>query len=173
MVAARSRPRYTWRFWDVANSNLLTAGSLNFVLNTVGQLPDLSALGVIGDYTVRRNLGKIAATSENAGESNAIDGFGWGIRIADDDAVAAGALPEVVEDASNWLAFGQVFVSLASFGGSTSVHPLVIDLIDSKAMRKVNENHQSVVLSMQAVSGNQATISVHASGRLLVSHGQR
>ena len=171
---AASRPRYTWRMWETALSNLNAGSALTFVLNTVGSWPDLGqGLGVRGDFTLRRVHGVIATTSENNGQATTLDGFCWGIIVAGRDAVAAGAVPDPVSDASDWLAYGTGFVSLASAGGLDTNHPMTTHVIDNKSMRKVNENNQDVILRMEALAGNVATISVHAAGRLLVSHGQR
>ena len=172
VVGRTSRPRYTWRAWEGANSNLNAGGQLAFVLNTVGVYPDLNVLGVLGDYTVRRIHGKIWAASELGNEGLNHDGFFYGIGVIEDDAVAAGAFPDPRNDAFDWMAYGQVGVSLQG-AFSALIHPTTTEVIDNKSMRKVNENHQSLVLVMDSFQTNQAIISVLTAGRFLVSHGQR
>ncbi len=170
----RSRPRYTWRFWDTARSTLTSGGSLVFDLGTVGASPDLQAIGIFGDFTVRRLLGKIWAISTRASEANSYDSFAYGVIVATNDAVAVGptALPTPRNDAADWMAFGEVAVPQTSTGLVASSHPLHTEVIDNKSMRKVNENNQTLVLILSA-EGAQDSILVQTQGRMLVSHGQR
>ncbi len=168
----RSTPRYTWRYWDSTQASVGGGVALTFILDTLGAAPDLAALGVFGDYTVRRVLGKLFMVSTNATESSVLDHVAWGLIVSDKDAVAAGALPEPFTDAADWFGFGEAAVSIqGSF--SASIHPVTEVLIESRAMRKVNENNQNVVLRVEADTANVVSISMVTVGRLLVSHGQR
>ena len=171
--AGGSRPRYTWRYWESGESTLSAASSLTFILNTVGGVPDLSALGIFGDYTVRRLLGMVWAVSESGTARNSLDRFAWGVIIASRDAVLGGATPDPLSDAADWFAFGEGAVSLAGTGASNTIHPTTTLTIDSKAMRKVNENNQDVILRLEAPAGNFANVNILTMGRMLVSHGQR
>ncbi len=171
-MAAPSRPRYTWWTWESGASALGVGGQLSFVLDTVGAFPDLPAMGIHGDYTVRRIHGKIWAVSDAGAEQNNPDGFVWGITVMGDDSVGGGTFPEPRLDAADWMAYGEVAVSLQG-GFSAGVHPLSEAVIDNKSMRKVNENHQALVLVMDALALNSNSISVSTAGRFLVSHGQR
>ena len=90
----------------------MSLGTLNFVLNTVGSAPDLAALGVLGDYTIRRVLGKIGYVNNLGSESASTDYFTWGVIVVSDDAVAAGAIPSPRLDNADWLAHGEEGASL-------------------------------------------------------------
>ena len=172
-TAARSQPRYTWRMWEGGSSTLdAAAAPLTFVLNTVGSNPDLKDLGVFGDFTVRRVLGMIWAVSTLATELNAVSRFAWGLLIADRDAVSAAALPAPLSDAADWFGFGEVACSQQG-AFTAGVHPMTQVAVESRAMRRVNENNQDIILRMEAATGNAADITVVTLGRLLVSHGQR
>ena len=132
----------------------------------------MSALGVIGDYTVRRIRGSIAVQSALGVEDNAAQELTYGILVADVDAVAGAALPESDEDPADWMAYGVVFTSaMGSF--SAGVHPLEVVEIDNKAMRKVNENHQQLVMILDSHPANAGNLVVQTAGRFLVSHGRR
>ena len=169
-----SRPRYTWRYFDTALSNLLAGGNLSFDIGTVGNAPDLADLGVIGDYTVRRLHMLIGSTSENNGEATTLDGYVWGVGVISQDAFNAGVFPDPKADAYDWLAFGGRYVPLSSAGGLATNHPYVQEIVDNRSMRKVNENSQALVIILDNPAvNNVATISIRLMGRLLVSHGQR
>ncbi len=173
-VIGRSRPRYTWRFWESANSTLAVGGDLTFQLDVIGSSSSLANIGVFGDYTVRRLHGMLWCVSDAAAEANNPDALVWGVGVMSTDAVAAGGTPDPLTDVYDWLAFGQVAVSRQ---GSFSVnkHPMTSAVIESKSMRRVNENSQTLVLRIEALTGsaNDSAISVRTAGRFLVSHGQR
>ncbi len=169
-MATRPRPRYTWRMFEQAAFGMGSGGLVTVVLDSVGGAPDLTALGIFGDYTVRRVLGKIWATSSNAAESGGIDIVTWGLLVADADAVAGAALPNPVTDAADWFGFGAIGVSMQG-GFSAGVHPLHEVPLESRAMRKVNENNQQVIVRLAAAAANVASVSVQMSGRFLVSRG--
>jgi len=165
---ARVRPRYTWRFYE-ATGAIGSGGALTFILNTIGSVPDLKDLGVFGDYTIRRVIGKLFASSTNPTENTSVDWLVWGLIVADRDAVAGGTTPDPRSDAADWFGFGQVGVSMqGSF--SSSVHPLQSEFTESRAMRKVNENNQDVIMRVEASTANIGSITVDVVGRLLVSH---
>jgi len=170
-MVARSRPRYTWRFWQSAQS-IATATSVGIDLGTAGGMVSLSDLGIKGDYTLRRIRGQMAVSSSRNSESQVDVGIAWGIYIADTDAFAAAAWPEPSQDPADWLAFGTVYADQrAALGGA--FHPTTFAPLESKAMRKVNENNQTVALIIQWLSLTDQVTQVNTSGRLLVSHGQR
>ena len=171
-TGARPQTRYTWRYWQSSPFAVGAGAAATIILNTVGAAPELKEQGVFGDYTVRRVLGKLFMASLNATESGAIDMVAWGLLIADRDAVAAGALPETVSDAADWFGFGQEGVSLQ---GSLTAgnHPMTVGVTESRAMRKVNENNQDVVLRIEAHGSNIGSINMTSAGRILVSHGHR
>jgi len=174
VVARASRPRYTWRMFQTGLSNLGEGASLTFVLNTVGAAPNLgSGLGVFGDYTVRRVVGTLSVMSNNVADVAVMDQFAWGIYIAEKDAVLAGGTPEPLSDPADWFGFGTGAVSLASAGGVAATYPMLVYAVDTRAMRKVNENHQDVVFRIEAPAANVADVLLVLTGRLLVSHGQR
>jgi len=169
---ARSRPRYTWRMFE-STETLTTVAAVSIDLNTAGTMASLSGLGIFGDYTVRRIRGAIAMTSFAAGASQAILGLAWGITILENDALALGALPEPINDPVDWMGYGTLYVGQTAPGTSVAIHPTESLVIDGKSMRKVNENHQSVVMILQWLSTTDETLRIEVSGRMLVSHGQR
>ena len=173
-LVARSRPRYTWRHWLSGRSVLAAGATLVFNLSTVGAAPDMDALGVFGDYTVRRLHLVIGATSNNGAEASSFDHFTWGITVVNSDAAAAGfgSLPNPELDAADWMAFGTEMVSLQG-AFSAGFHPLQTIKVDNRSMRKVNENNQELVHIFRGGSANTGTIDVLTTGRMLVSHGQR
>jgi len=165
---AAPRPRLTWRRWDSILVTIIAGAQNQIVLSTVGGMATLAALGVQGDYTLRRLLGSIAVTSAIGLESNGIDFLTWGVGIIEDDAVAAAAMPDVRTDPFPWLAFGHSYASLqGSF--AADVHPLQVYPVESKAMRKVNDNHQSIVMVVEADAQNEGNLVFQTSGRFLVS----
>ena len=174
-LVARSRPRYTWRQFITGVTAGPSGARLAFDLSTLGPAPDLSALGVVGDFTLRRLHMTLIAQSQAASESSSQDHYTWGVYVAGNDALAAGAtsLPDPESDAADWLAFGFVWASLESTGFSTGIHPIERAVVDNRSMRKVNENNQSLVLVVHVNSTNSGGVDLQAAGRFLVSHGQR
>ena len=55
---------------------------------------------------------------------------------------------------------------------SAGIHPLQVATVDSRSMRRVNENNASIVLAI-AADANSGGILMQTAGRVLVSHGQR
>ena len=133
----------------------------------------MSALGVVGDYTVRRVIGDAAGASQNVGNSVVVDVITWGIFIAERDATTAGVFPEPGIDQADWMAYGNVFVPLREDIAGNNVRLPVWLRVDNRSMRKVNENHQDVVLVVHSVLRNVAIFHFWMAGRYLVSHGQR
>ncbi len=168
---ARSRPRYTWRMWDSALM-ISSALAVGINLSAEGSMVPFSGLGVFGDFTIRRIRGTLAVTSQSSVEGTVPQGLAWGIYVAELDAFTANALPEPVVDPVDWLGFGEVYASEHGIFAA-DVHVPTIVPIETKAMRKVNENHQAIVLVFQWLTSTDQTLSVVSSGRVLVSHGQR
>ncbi len=138
---ARSRPRYTWRFWESAQSILPNGTSLSFDLATLGSWPDLSALGVVGDFTVRRFHMLIGGMSLNTTDISGLDSITYGVYVAGNDSVVGGTLADPASDPADWMVFGSLYVPLSSAGGLATTHPLVQHRVDNRSMRRVNENH--------------------------------
>jgi len=121
----------------------------NIDLTADGQMADLGTLGVKGDYTVRRIRGVLGVVSALGTETNAPDVLAWGIGIIENDALLATTFPDVRTDPFDWMGYGHVIVPLESAGLTAAIHPTVAVELDIKSMRKVNENHQSVVKSLK------------------------
>ena len=169
--AVASRPRYTWRFFDgsISLNNALAQG-IN--LSSVGAMASLSGLGIFGDFTIRRIRGEMAVANQAIAEGNLLMGIAWGIFVSELDAFTAGAFPEPLSDPVDWMAFGTVYTDPDSRGAVTK-HPARFVDIGTKAMRKVNENHQAIVFVAQWLSPTDEDHDLAVSGRILVSHGQR
>ena len=169
---AAGRPRYTWRPWEQINATLAAGAQTRVPLNTSGSWPTLGALGVIGDYTIRRLVGVVSAISAFAAENSTMDRLVFGVIVMEDDALAAGVAPDPVSDAADWMAFGFLYVAMhGTFTAGN--HPMSTFALDNRSMRKVNENHQSPVLVVEAPGNNISSIVFCTSGRMLVSHGRR
>ena len=167
------KPRLTWRAWDNEGASVLIPGAQTIVdLTTAGNWPSLVNLGVIGDYTVRRVRGELTCQALVGVETNQAEQLTWGLFIAEADAVAASVVPEADNDAADWFGYGVVFMD-AQGSFSAGIHPSRFAVIDSKSMRKVNENHQRLVLVIDASGNNIGNVGVHTAGRFLVSHGRR
>ncbi len=169
---AATRPRYTWRAWDgLLGFTLLAGVQTRSDLSSSPGWPTLDELGVFGDYTIRRIRGVLVAQSLDTSEELTAQSLHVGIIVLEDDALAAGASPDVRTDAADWMFWGVVFMS-AQGSFSAAVHPLSQLVIDNKSMRKVNENHQSLVMVLEAGAANTSGIQVQTAGRFLVSHGR-
>ena len=170
---ARVRPRLTWRRFDSAGDITIVPGaqaSVNLVNDGLG--PDLANFGILGDYTVRRIRGVISATSALGSESNTTDYVAWGIGVLEADADIANVFPEPLTDPFDWFGYGHVMVSLQG-GFTAAIHPMTLIELDVRSMRKVNENHQVLVMVLEAPAGNTGNVVLNIVGRLLVSHGLR
>ena len=171
---AGARPRYTWRPVLGAAQDIAPGVTGGYDLAAGGAAPALgSGLGVFGDYTIRRVIGTFAGASRNIGDSLEIDVIHWAIYVAENDALAAIAFPDVGVDVADWLAFGTLFVGLSqqNANAGSDNRPVMTTPLESRSMRKVNNNHQSPVLVVTASSGNTSSIRVMFFLRILVSHG--
>ena len=166
------RPRYTWRGFESGVFTMVQGTTAGFVVTTSGPGATLSALGVIGDYTVRRVLGRISAVSIAAAENNSVDFLTWGLYVAENDAIGIPAFPEPRVDPADWFGYGTVLVPLHGVF-SVGTHPPALEHFDTRAMRKINENHQGVVMVFESPPALEANINVNVVGRILVSHGRR
>ncbi len=171
---ARSRPRYTWRYFHSLNQAVTAGAQLNVQLNTNGTYPTMSSgLGVFGDYTIRRIVGDIMGVSADATNSNETLLFAFGVYVGEHDAVVALAFPELQSDPADYMMFGNLMVPNTAMAGATGDNSSGQVHFDNHSMRRVNENHQDVVLLIQADASNADTASITVAGRYLVSHGQR
>ena len=168
------RPRLTWRqFFD--DSGLVdVVGGTNQIrdLGTVGPAPDLSSLGVIGDYTIRRlryELSTLMATTETIPEGVPLF---YGVIVVNQDAFGsgAGALPSPSSDAADWMSWGVILTPADPNATGQVTDAMRFVTVDNRSMRKVNENSQVIALVLETLVG--FTIRVNYAGRLLVSHGR-
>ena len=169
-VASRMpRPRYTWRTFDVASSNMSGGTNLVYSLATVGAAPDLGDLGIFGDYTIRRVHLTLAMVS-NVAATGILDIVYWGMTVVSSDALAQGAasLPDARLDSADWFGHGVVAVLTAT---SIADRLMVTTHVDVKSMRKVNENNQDPAIVFSSISGDDVTL--RFGGRMLVSHGRQ
>ena len=166
------KARLLWRAWAVQDAVIIPGGQRAVRLNTEGTWPSLESLGVAGDYTVRRLRGIIAATSAAGTETNSVDFLTWGAYVADVDAVNASAFAESDEDPADWFAFGHLMVPLQG-AFSAAIHGMSQNVIDNRAMRKVNENHQTIMLMIDASATNLGNLVVTTVGRMLISYGRQ
>ena len=169
----RSRPRYTWRMFKLATTNLAVGATTAVNMESSGSWPGLSSgLGIFGDYTIRRIVGSLAVTSDSVAEAESPMLLLYGVYIGEDDAIVAGAFPELDADPADWMMFGTVYLnSIGAF--SAGVHPVVERQFDNRSMRKVNENHQSPMFLITNPATTTEAVKVSVAGRFLVSHGQR
>jgi len=164
-----TRPRLTWRAFD-NGLNQITGGTLGiFDLSTIGASPDLTALGIFGDYTIRRtrfNLSLVLASVEATITPNYL-WYGCSVQGADAVATGGGALPNPLDDAADWYVWGVVPFNDDPTAGSQEHFSVEVD---SRAMRRVNENSQRPVLSLFLEAG--VDVFAKFAGRMLVSHGR-
>ena len=166
------RPRYVWRGWDDGPAQISAGSARTINLGTAGNWPADITLGVIGEYTIRRIVGKIAGISSSVGGSDSINLLTWGVYIGEDDAVAGGVFPEPLQDPVDWFLYGSMMVSNSRFdtGGGMA---MTSEVFDGRSMRKVNENHQTPIMRVENSSGSPDTVLVHTVGRTLYSIGRR
>ena len=164
------KPRLTWRGFHVAGTSLVGGTNLAFDLSAIGSYPSLTALGVFGDYTVRRVRWSLYARDIDAESTDVAQVAAWGLVIVNIDAFnsGVGALPDPLSDAADWFGHGYVaYSSLLAAGRDTS---RVYEL-DNRAMRRVNENSQVPIIVLAGIAGE--TMHFAFGGRLLVSHGRQ
>ena len=165
-------PRLTWRTFQQDTLTVLPGSKPVFRLDSVGSASSLSELGVFGDYTVRRIRGRIAGQTLESVSADGYDILYWGVVIASVDAFnTLGAIPDPETDSAPWMAWDVMHISR-----KVVASPLVMErqLLETKAMRKVNENNQAIVLTIKADLGNDANgVNYIFGGRLLVSHGRQ
>jgi len=173
VVVRSSRPRLTWRGWhNGLGATIIPGGQALVDLNNVGTWPTLAGMGIVGDYTIRRIRFTMGVQALLAVENTAAEALFWGITVVEDDAFAAAAVAEPEDDPADWMGYGTELASVqGSFSAST--HPLTLVKQDVKSMRKVNENHQRVVMVLEASGVNNGNIQVQVAGRMLVSQGVR
>ncbi len=166
------RPRLTWRAFEQTSFTVLPGALSVHNLGSVGGANSLSELGVFGDYTVRRMRGRISAQTLEAANTNGYDVLYWGVLIVTTEAfIATNGVPDPRTDSPPWMAYDVIHISRKAV--STPL-VMVTQLLDTKAMRKVNENNAVVCLAIKADSGNDsAGAQLTFAGRLLVSHGKQ
>ena len=172
MVVA-PKPRLTWRPFLIEEITVAGGATSIFNLGTVGPGPMLTALGVFGDFTIRRmrwTLGAIDADVESVADEITV--LHWGMTIVSLDAFnsGGGALPDPRDDAADWFGYGTVMLA-ARTGGTGSPESMIPLTEDGRAMRKVNENSHVVALVFSTDVGR--TVKLSAAGRMLVSHGRQ
>ena len=167
-----ARPRYTWRYYEVDSTILAPGATVTVDIGAAGSWPSLSALGVFGNYTIRRLVGYVTGQLVSVVELNEFDNIMWGCYVIEADALLASAEAEPNADANDWFAFGTFPIEGRSSGGNSAVHIMNTMTLDNHSMRKVNNNHQTPVMVIQASSLNTSSVRVQTAGRLLVSHGR-
>jgi len=166
-----TKPRLTWVTYRSGELTLVSLGRQVLNLGDMGTSPSLSDSGVQGDFTIRRIRGNIYSKSTRATESGDTDTFLWGVLIVSVQAFNTGAasVPSPENDNADWMVWGSLQVEKSSTGAA-NFHPIVQVPLETKAMRKVNENNQIVCLSVKNAGGDSMVFG--ATGRMLVSHGR-
>jgi len=166
------RPRYTWRPFELSETTLAANGSIHLDLSNGAGGDSLLTLGILGDYTVRRIRGELGFVSQSALDSHSMASVWWGVTVVSNDALAVGAtaLPNPRVDSADWMLHGVAYVEENGIEGSTRGR---MPNLETKSMRKVNENNQSVVLVIDLDASVAADVNVYAAGRILVSHGRQ
>ncbi len=164
------RPRLTWRAFSEVAQTLVGGTNLVVPMTTAGPAPDLSALGVFGDYTIRRvrwSLGLQELDAENT--NGAFQVVFWGMTVVSNDALASGvgAIPDPVSDPADWFGYGTAMYQTLDTGKESVAREYQFDV---RSMRKVNENGQTPVLVFSVNTGE--TVGLTHAGRVLVSHGR-
>jgi len=166
------KPRLTWRTFQKDAITLLPGALGVFNLGSEGSGPSLAALGILGDFTVRRIRGRISMFTREAADTIGYDVMYYGVMIVSTDAaLTAGAVPDPETDSSSWMLWDTVLIPRLVVNS-----PLVNveQLLETKAMRKVNENNSTVILAIKADLGNDSLgVGFTFAGRLLVSHGRQ
>ncbi len=171
---ARLRTRYTWRPFQRRNTTVIDETKDVWSLDVTGPGSFLSTLGVVGDYTIRRIRATLMLRNLNA-VAGAPTVVYWGVQVVTRDAFDAvppvSSNPET--DGADWLLYGTAFAPANGNGLVNSIHEVIQIELDSKAMRKVNENSQRVIFVMENPISSAPDIQYACSGRLLVSHGKQ
>jgi len=174
-VGNAGRPRLTWRaFAEEAESIVVVGGTTQvFDLGTEGLSEDLTALGVFGDYTVRRTRFELGARVASTEANQFLVSLWYGCIVVGLDAFASGsgAVADPQDDNADWFVYG--VLQVPTFPGATGQ---VTDAfrqvsVDSRLMRKVNENNQVIALVFSTTTG--VSVQLNFAGRILVSHGRQ
>jgi len=167
------RPRLTWRAFEHEGFTIV-GGTTKIVNMTVdGVSPTLSALGVQGDYTIRRVRASLALWDTDIETTQRFVTVYWGMTIVSVDAEASGsgALADPRTDSADWFGYGTaMYPVVPTVSGAPSAQGYRWFDIDVRSMRKVNENSQVAVMLLNMVAGENALYQV--AGRMLVSHGR-
>ena len=170
---AALRARLTWRMFTKPAFGLVGGTNQAFNIAVEGPGSTLTALGVVGDYTIRRVRWSLAVRNNDAetGADTPVP-FYLGMTVATSDAFASGvgALPSPEDDSADWFAYHakHYFVGGTLTGRFEQYNQWDLD---ERSMRKVNENSQMPVLVFAIPTGE--TASVAFAGRILVSHGRQ
>ncbi len=170
-----ARPRLTWKAFQQDPSTLVGGTTRIFDLSVQGVTPTLPELGIFGDYTIRRVRWRFSGRDIDSFVGKRLVLVFWGMIVVSDDAFASGsgAVPDPRTDAADWFAYGVMtyVTGFDSIGQDTLIATTFSAELDSRSMRKVNENSQVPVLVLSTVTGE--TTEVVFGGRLLVSHGRQ
>jgi len=172
-TTAAMPPRLTWRAFESGPFTLSGGTNQGFDLGVEGLGPTLVALGIVGDYTIRRVRWRLAVNNADAEDAvNTANMLFAGMVVVSADAFASGvgALPNPISDASPWWAYHTLpyFVGGTLTGRNEAYQHYELD---ERSMRKVNENSQVPALVFALITGGTANVTF--AGRILVSHGRR
>jgi len=168
------RPRLTWRQYGIGALIDVVGGTNRiFDLGAEGSAPSFAALGVFGDFTIRRLRWEMSATVATVEVTPEATPLWFGVTVVSSDAfnTGSGALPDPQLDSADWMAWGVMLVPTDPDAGGQVTDAFVYRTVDNRSMRKVNENSQVVALVFSAIAG--FTIRVNFAGRILVSHGRQ
>ena len=157
----RPRRHTEWGSFSLDFEALPVGTCQSYTLFSAAQLIDFESPTIIRTY-----LKALTMIPNTAGAGNIHEQLAIGIGVQSEQAVAAGALPCPFTNASwgGWLLhwyshLGREDVARSTYGGER-------ELIDSRAMRKVQEG-DAVFLSLETPSTNVSSVNVSFSGRML------
>jgi len=159
--AFRSAPkrRMSWEGANIDASDLVVATPQFFTVLTAAILENFPT------PTITRTRGKLTTTTDSSSTPGGIGRVNMGLILVTETALAASAIPLPGTDVGNdWLWIDSAVVGSQAddqIGGAVTVERMVVD---SKAMRKVN-NNQALVLVLQ-LTACEGTIVVNVCGSL-------
>jgi len=140
-------------------------GNIEGVLSSTSIFSVLAPDGLPG--TILRTHGTILAEFDGVSDSDAAAIF-WGLMVTDDDRVAAGAgaFPDIGTDIGDLFASGVLLLNAEAAARAESA--VDRQVFDSKAMRKIKQDDQVVLVAQMIVLAGSGTVDLIIAGRTLI-----
>jgi len=169
------RPRLTWRSFQFEAAAITLVGGTNAIVNlgADGPATSLAGLGIHGDYTIRRTRYELTVIGDSVETEEAAVNLWCACIVVSADAFASGsgALPAPQTDNADWYQYNILQYPPNPDDVSRVTDAMRSISVDSKAMRKINENSQVPAMVLQVQTGFSCLVTM--AGRMLVSQGRQ